>query len=482
MIRIDINEDNFQYDIHSLVKAFYPEHDVKFFLPEADGKPEDPYARMEIRYALQTEITWQECGKESRRVFTDTEKTDRTETKNRLKRAVYGILSDATGKVLPWGDLTGIRPTRIPMGLLEQGQSEDAIASYMKETYFVSDEKAKLSIEIAKREREILSPIHDAKGYSLYIGIPFCPTTCLYCSFTSYPIRKWQNRVEDYLSALEREMDFTADRYREYCLNTIYIGGGTPTTLEPEMLDRLLCAVEKRFDFSHLKEYTVESGRPDSITPEKLAVLRKHRVTRISINPQTMKEETLRIIGRCHTVSQTIEAYRMARDAGFDNINMDLIMGLPGETAWDVEQTLSMIEELYPDSLTVHSLAVKRASGLSQWMEENGRDTLCNTPEMMALTETFARRMGLVPYYLYRQKNMAGNFENVGYALPGKEGIYNILINEEVQTILALGAGTVTKRVYADGRIERCDNVKDVALYMEKVDEMIERKRKLLRD
>ncbi len=482
MIRIKLNEENFQYDIHSLVKAFYPEQDVKFCGMEV-SEASDADACLEVWYAPSgIELIWREDGTESRRTFCDTQDADRTETKNRLKRAIYGLLSESTGRVLPWGDLTGIRPTRIPMSLLEQGRSQEEIAAHMMETYLVSEEKTRLSIEIAQRERELLSPIHYAKGYSLYIGIPFCPTTCLYCSFTSYPIAKWQKRVGDYLTALEREMDFTADRCRNLCLDTVYIGGGTPTTLEPEALDRLLCAVEEKFDLRHLKEFTVESGRPDSITPEKLAVLKKHHVTRISINPQTMKEETLRVIGRCHTVAQTLEAYRMARDAGFDNINMDLIMGLPGETSEDVRHTLSIIEELRPDSLTVHSLAVKRASKLAQWMEENGRDALCNTPEMMMLTENSARRTGLFPYYLYRQKNMAGNFENVGYARPGKEGIYNILIMEEKQTIMALGAGTITKRVYDDGRIERCDNVKDVALYIEKIDEMIERKRKLFSD
>ena len=292
----------------------------------------------------------------------------------------------------------------------------------------------------------------------------------------------WEKRVGEYLTALFREMDAAAELCKDYYLDTVYIGGGTPTTLKPEELDCLLCAVEEKFDLSHVKEFTVESGRPDSITPEKLAVLKKHHVTRISINPQTMKEETLKIIGRRHTVAETIEAFRMARDAGFDNINMDLIMGLPGENVEDVRNTLSAIEELHPESLTVHSLAVKRASRLNQWMEENGRNSIQNTPEMMKLTENFARRMGLNPYYLYRQKNMAGNFENVGYAVNGKEGIYNILIMEEMQSIIALGAGTVTKRVYDDGRIERCDNVKDVGLYIEKIDEMIERKRKVFED
>ena len=229
-----------------------------------------------------------------------------------------------------------------------------------------------------------------------------------------------------------------------------------------------------------MKEFTVEAGRADSIMADKLEVLIKYGVTRISVNPQTMKEETLRLIGRQHTVEQVKEAFYLAREKGFTNINMDLILGLPGEDEEDVRRTIEEVKKLNPDSLTVHSLAIKRASRLNQWIEENGIEALHNTDETMKIAENGAREMGMVPYYLYRQKNMSGNFENVGYAREGRFGIYNILIMEEVQTIIALGAGTVTKRVYGNGRIERCDNVKDVGLYIEKIDEMIDRKRKLL--
>lgn len=473
MIKVKINEDNFKYDIHSLIKAFYPEHDVKFF---QDGEVCDYEISM---HPASIEIV--SFGEPEQRVTVKTEDADRAETKNRLKRALYGLLSEVTGQTLPWGNLTGIRPVRIATNLLEQGAGEDRIAEHMREVYLVSGEKAALCAEIAKREQKVLSPIHYKEGYSLYIGIPFCPTTCLYCSFTSYPIMSYKKRVEEYLEALSREMELTADVYRNYVLDTVYIGGGTPTTLEPDELDRLLCAVSQKFDLSCLKEFTVEAGRPDSITPEKLAVLKKHHVTRISINPQTMNDSTLAMIGRRHTAAQTLEAYEMARAAGFDNINMDLIMGLPGEDMDAVRRTLAVIEELRPESLTVHSLAVKRASGLNAWMEENGRDALCNTPQMMKLTETCARNMGLLPYYLYRQKNMAGNFENVGYALPGKEGIYNILIMEEKQSIAALGAGTVSKVVKPDGQIERVDNIKDVGLYLERFEEQLEKKRSFYR-
>jgi oxygen-independent coproporphyrinogen-3 oxidase len=228
-----------------------------------------------------------------------------------------------------------------------------------------------------------------------------------------------------------------------------------------------------------MKEFTVEAGRADSITREKLEVLYKHQVSRISVNPQTMKQETLDIIGRKATVEQVLAAYKIAREVGFDNINMDLILGLPGETEEDVQNTIDRVVELAPDSLTVHSLAIKRASKLSQWIQEHGVSTLNNTDETMRIAAEGAAKLGMNPYYLYRQKNMSGNFENVGYAKDGKLGLYNILIMEEKQTIVALGAGSITKIVLEDGRIERCDNVKDVALYIEKIDEMIQRKEEL---
>ena len=229
-------------------------------------------------------------------------------------------------------------------------------------------------------------------------------------------------------------------------------------------------------------EFTVEAGRADSITREKLEVLYKHGVQRISVNPQTMKDDTLKLIGRRHTVEQAKEAFQLAREVGFTNINMDLILGLPNETVEDVEETIRQVCELKPDSLTVHSLAVKRASKLGAWIEKNDISMLKNTDETMEVARKGALSMDMKPYYLYRQKNMAGNFENVGYATEGKYGIYNILIMEEKQTIVALGAGTISKRVYPDGRIERCDNVKDVAQYIERIEEMIERKKELYKD
>jgi oxygen-independent coproporphyrinogen-3 oxidase len=363
------------------------------------------------------------------------------------------------------------------MAMLEEGASEEEIKAYMEETYFCSEEKIKLSTEIAKWEMDLLGQLDYKDGYSLYVGIPFCPSTCLYCSFTSYPLGKWQKRIDEYLDALCKEIDYIAEELKDKVLNTVYIGGGTPTTLNAEQMDRLLTKIEEKFDFTHVKEFTVEAGRPDSVTREKLEAIKKHKVDRISVNPQTMKDETLKIIGRHHTVQQTIEAYQLAREVGFDNINMDLIIGLPGETKDDVAHTLNELKELAPDSITVHSLAIKRAARLNLFKDTYEEMGLENSAEIMDLTYASCMEQGLLPYYLYRQKNMAGNFENVGYAKADKAGIYNILIMEEKQSIVAAGAGASTKMVYPDGRIERIENVKDVGQYIERIDEMIQRKK-----
>lgn len=532
LLSVVVNQSGFEYDIHSLVKAFYPAQDVKVFVPDSDKGISEEAACETAATAekKRQELTGSDEGLPDLQIDFDEgairmsviggngaesdfggykvlleEGMDRAQVKNCLKRLIYTGLSAHTGKQLPWGTLTGIRPTKLPMTMLEtaekEGQAADCgetcngmermidtasklvdeeILTYMKETYLLSDEKGRLAIEIARREKALLDTLHYEDGYSLYIGIPFCPTTCLYCSFTSYPIVSWEKRVSDYLDALEKEIDFVADFYRDKILDTIYIGGGTPTTLKAEELDRLLAKIEEKLDLTHIKEFTVEAGRADSITLEKLQVLKKHGVTRISVNPQTMNQKTLDLIGRKHTVEQVKEAFVQAREAGFTNINMDIILGLPEETEEEVRYTIDEIVKLAPDSLTVHSLAIKRASKLSQWIAEKGIAMLNNTEETMQIAMEGAKKLQMVPYYLYRQKNMSGNFENVGYATEGNFGIYNILIMEEKQTIVALGAGSITKRVFPGGRIERCDNVKDVAIYIEKIDEMIGRKRALL--
>lgn len=493
MITVLLDKAEFEYDIHSLVKAFYPKEEVYVSTKDKEKKEEPVHYHMDVQFAPEEIIFFWKRVEASEDNANQTgitkcvavDDTNRKETKNSLKRTLYRLLSEYTGVELPWGNLTGIRPTKIPMALLEEGKSEEEIARYMKETYFTSDEKIKLSIEIAERELELLHKLDYEEGYSLYIGIPFCPTTCLYCSFTSYSMSAWKNRMDDYLSALEKELDYTAVKFAHKKLNSIYIGGGTPTTLNPQQLDRLIRKIKCSFDLSDLVEFTVEAGRPDSITKEKLMVLRNHDISRISINPQTMKQETLDLIGRHHTVQQTIDSFYLARELGFDNINMDLIVGLPGESLSDVADTMEVIRKLAPDNLTVHSLAIKRAARLNIQRERYQDFEIVNTADHIALTSKVAEEMGLFPYYLYRQKNMAGNFENVGYAAPGKAGVYNVLIMEEKQSIVACGAGASTKRVWVqpnpDGthRIERAENVKDVAQYIARIDEMIERKSRL---
>ncbi len=295
---------------------------------------------------------------------------------------------------------------------------------------------------------------------------------------------------------MSKELDYVREAFAGRPLDTVYIGGGTPTALTADQMDRLLTMLTDRIDLSNTLEFTVESGRPDSLTADKLRVMKRFDVSRISVNPQTMRDETLQRIGRLHTVQQTREAFALARAEGFDNINMDIILGLPGEKPSDVDYTIEEIRKLSPDDLTVHALAVKRASKLAELLRDEKLEyreataRISEMEEMTRIAEEGARSMGLVPYYLYRQKNMTGNFENTGYtrirtpkagAKRSGYGYYNVITMEETQSIVAIGAGSVSKRVYGapTNRIERCEDMKDVNLYMEHVDEMIERKRRL---
>lgn len=406
---------------------------------------------------------------------------DRKAFRNRVAREVYQVLAKETGRQLPWGILTGVRPTKLVYEAITDGWSEDAIRSHMQEEYCCSDQKIETSITIAKREHEILSGMDYQNGYSIYIGIPFCPTTCAYCSFTSYPLSRFGKLADDYLDALEKEIQFLGTCRPKQRLSTVYIGGGTPTALNEAQLERLLQTVQKYLPMDEVLEYTVEAGRPDSVTEGKMRLLKEYGVSRISINPQSMRQRTLDLIGRRHTAEQIVEAFRLARACGHTNINMDIIIGLTGENPDDVSYTLSEIEKLDPENLTVHTLALKRAARLTTERENYEGMEATGVTEMLARTIAYAGAHGYKPYYLYRQKNMAENLENVGYARPGKEGIYNILIMEEKQTILAAGAGAMSKFVfYGEDRIERVENVKSLTDYITRVDEMIERKREFL--
>lgn len=477
---LKFNEKDFEYDVYSLIRAFYPGSEIKIWY-EGENMPKEEFEyEYHVTYG-EGFITFEVIGldgKHCRKITRFSEKATRRERKNYLKKLVYQTLSDLTGEELPWGNLTGIRPTKIPMHLLEEGKSNVEIAQFMRDTYGTSPEKTALAITIANRERAILKEIDYEQGYSLYVGIPFCPSICLYCSFGSHVLKAWSHMVEPYLKALFLELSFIAEQMRGRKLDTVYIGGGTPTTLEPDQMRRLLAHISREFCLDTVQEFTVEAGRPDTITREKLAVLREFPVSRISINPQTMNQETLDLIGRKHTVEDVREKFSMARELGFDNINMDLIVGLPGEHQEQVAHTLEQMKKLDPDSLTVHSLALKRATRLNLFKDQYEEISFENSREIMQMTETCAREIGMGPYYLYRQKNIAGNFENVGYAKLDKAGIYNILIMEEKQTIMAAGAGASTKFVFQHGeRIERVENVKDLKNYVERIDEMLERKR-----
>ena len=464
MIYIKLSDMEFYDDAVVLVKSFYPRTEVAQLKEASEPlKAEDMLIVPEVP---------------------ETEGRLKKDIHEEFKKNLYIKLSTQLNKKLPWGYLTGVRPSKIAYNMLENGDSEADILKEFTEKHFVSEKKSELALKVAKTEKTLLDKMDYKNGYSLYIGIPFCPTTCLYCSFTSYSLAAYKSKVDIYLDALIKEMAYVSEAMKNRRLDTIYFGGGTPTTLSPEQLDRLLTALERYFDTKNAIELTVEAGRPDSITLEKLQVLKKHKVDRISINPQTMNQETLDLIGRRHSVEQIEEAFEMARSAGFDNINMDIILGLPGEDKAMVENTLARISKLAPESLTVHSLAIKRAAALNIWREKYSNLQIDNSEEIVDMAADYAKGLGHEPYYMYRQKNMAGNFENVGYSVPGKECIYNILIMEEKQTIIALGAGASTKIVFhneADTasavRIERIENVKDVTNYIERIDEMIERKR-----
>ena len=484
MIGLLIQDNAYEQDIRELLMSFYPgetyAHEVKegvdFYV---QTRLEDGEAVIGIWEKLENgeelegwTLTAHSTGK--------ADLSDHSATKNVIKKLFYQMLVKRTGHELPWGSLTGIRPTKIALSRLEDGWKEEDIRKFMKETYMTSDEKINLSIEIAAREKRLLEPLDYDRGYSLYVGIPFCPTTCLYCSFTSYPIGIWKKRVDAYLEALFKEIDFVAEHFKDKVLDTIYIGGGTPTSLSADQLDRLLTKIEESLDLSGLLEFTVEAGRPDSITRDKLEALHRHGIGRISINPQTMNQKTLDLIGRHHTVEQVIDSFHLAREVGFATINMDLIVGLPGEHMEDVEHTMSVIKELDPDNLTVHSLAIKRSARLNLEWDKYQDLHMENSEKHMALAHRTAQALGMEPYYLYRQKNMTGNLENIGFAKEGKAGLYNILIMEEKQSIVALGAGAACKCVSDHGlTVTRCENVKDVGLYIERIDEMIERKREL---
>ena len=403
--------------------------------------------------------------------------------KRQVKRALYELLKEMTGMQLPWGALTGIRPTRLLYEALDAGKDMEAARRQVMREFDVSADRAELLCEIAEMQRGVRTP--EAGSFDLYIGIPFCKTRCSYCSFSSGEIGRNKKLVAPYTEALLREIELSAQLMREAGLHVraAYMGGGTPTAIPCADLERILAAAREAFPGA--AEWTVEAGRPDTIDREKLAMLKRMEIGRISVNPQTFCDETLARIGRSHSGEDTVRAYELARELGFNDINMDLIAALPGETPEVFVATLEKVISLAPESVTVHSLAIKRSSKLHEQLHVSGAGhtqvSAEGAAEMIAHARSRLTQAGWRPYYLYRQKYMAGNLENVGYARPGKACLYNIGNMEETASVLALGAGAISKWLFArDLRIERAANVKNIEEYTRRVEEMVQRKRDLI--
>ena len=465
----------FQNDIGDVVRLFYGEGAAVEADSEADARLTHTHEETDGQWR-ETFVLANADGKEVQNtlsapiVFGGLE--EKRQLKRLIKRCCYALLKRVSGRQPAWGSLTGIRPTRLYYQQLEKGKTREEARKALRELFDLSQEKIDVLDEILDAQQGLID--RRARACDLYVGIPFCTTRCAYCSFSSGEIGDGR-LVEPYLKALFHEIEACAEMAREMGLHIRvgYVGGGTPSSLTTPQLDRLLEHIEKHFGM--LDEFTVEAGRPDTLDEQKLRMLHSHPVTRISINPQTMNDETLVRIGRAHTARQTAEAYECARSIGFDDINMDVIAALPGEDYGMFAHTLREIQKLRPESLTVHTLAIKRSSRLH---EEKYAQQEQDAARMVALGRQTAHEMGMRAYYLYRQKYMAENLENVGYALPGRFCRYNIDNMEETTSVLALGAGGISKCVMREEeKILRAPNIANIEQYIERVDEMIERKR-----
>ena len=395
-----------------------------------------------------------------------------------IKREFYHLLSSLTGRSSGWGTLTGVRPLKLAYEMLNEAGDLDGMEALLSERYLLSSEKISLLREITEYQTSVLEGDPSAKT-ALYIGIPFCPTRCEYCAFASNVAP--ESDIEEYFSNLLEEIRYTGKLCRDHetVIESVYVGGGTPTTLSSGQLSNLISAVRDGFnvDPEHI-EFTIEAGRPDTITAEKLSAMRNLGVNRISINPQSMKDETLKRIGRDHTADDIRKGYELASDYDFEVINADLIAGLPGEDLDDFKSTLDEILHLGANNITVHTLSVKRGSRLRENDPEYYRRDTDTVSEMVSYARQKLIEAGFIPYYIYRQKHQMGALENVGYCMPRKHSIYNIRIMEEKQTIIALGAGGIGKVYYPDeDRLERIANVSNYKIYNERFDEMLERKK-----
>ncbi len=466
-IKIKLNNMKYRYDVYQMFNIYFPLYEIKF-LDDGDYIVNILDNKLEFLY--------NEYHKES--LISENIKED-------IKRLVFSSLKDITKEEYPWGILVGIRPSKIALKYLEEGKTEEEIIDIFKKKHLAVEEKAKLCIEIAKAEVNFVN--NNSKNIAIYIGMAFCPTRCFYCSFAANPIIGNKKLISPYLEALIYEIREMKKYINERKLNieTVYFGGGTPTAISNEEFEVVMEEAYNAFvKGKGVEEFTVECGRPDSITKEKLETMKKFNVTRISINPQTMNDETLKIIGRGHNSNDVIEKFNLARSMGFNNINMDMIIGLPGEGINEVLRTKEEILKLHPDSLTVHGLSLKRASILYEnFILKKGIQVKkqAELADMYEESRSLAKSLGLHPYYMYRQKNMVGNMENLGYSRKGAECIYNIQMIEDKQTIIALGADAVSKVVFLEeGRIERFANIKDVREYCNRIEEMVEGKKKLL--
>ena len=466
MYKIILKNVEKKYDYGELIKIFLRPEDFHFYT-EAEFAEKEA-AGEELAEAQETGTS------EVIEEMTFNEKL--SEDKNEIKREIYHKLSRLTGAKPEWGILTGVRPVKLTGELFQRLGSREAVERELANTYLLAQEKIDLLIETYEYQQEACgNPQENSVG--IYIGIPFCPTRCLYCSFTSNQVG--DSEIARYLEALKTEIRYVGKRMAETGLSaeSIYIGGGTPTTLTAEQLADLLKTVEESIDQTSVREFTVEAGRPDTITYEKLEIIRRHGIERISINPQTMKGKTLELIGRQHKPEDIIKAFQIAKQVGIPTVNADLIAGLPEETPLDFAQTLAEIIALGPKNITVHTLAVKRASRLVELDRDFHYKQSETVAKMLELAKKKLKAAGFCPYYLYRQKHMAGAFENVGYCRDDSPSLYNIRIMEEKQTIIAMGAGGISKMYYPrENRLERVPNVSNYEIYISRLEEMLDRK------
>ncbi|KNF08703.1 oxygen-independent coproporphyrinogen-III oxidase-like protein HemZ [Gottschalkia purinilytica] len=490
MIYVYLNGHDFKYEVNALLKLFYFNEEINFIDEKAlvDNQSlfiENILGIKNNNYYIETKIVKNnECISQTLINNIDLIDIKVNDTKKIIKTGIKTSIFDALTKItnvkVPWGILTGIRPTKIVHDLIFKGYDKNEIKNVLLNQYKLNSEKANLIIDIAEVEKDIIFPIDENK-FSLYVSIPFCPTRCLYCSFPSNSTDKYGKLIDAYTEKLLYEIEGLSKIIKNKTINTVYIGGGTPTAIPPKNLDKIINKIYECFGEKYIKEFTVEAGRPDTVNREMLNMLKSNNIKRISINPQTMNDSTLRLIGRDHKTEEIITSYNLAKDIGFEVINMDLIVGLPGEGLKEIEYTMREIEKLKPENLTVHTMAIKRASKLKESIDNYSLGQQAIIEEMLNITKYYAKKMGMIPYYMYRQKQILGNFENVGYTTPQNECIYNILIMEEKQSIMAVGAGGTSKIYFPkEDRLERVPNVKSLEEYIKRVDEMIERKSKYI--